>query len=274
MFRFLTLFAALGLATSALAQDRKPSHCIALAQAPGLEFVQNAIFSEPLADFTIRLNYVAHSTFLIEAQDGTTIATDYAGTLGPTGLVPDVVTMNKAHSSHFTYTPDPRIPNVLTGWNPKGGAIDHRLEVGEVLIRNVSTDILAGFGAVTEELANSIFVFEIAGLCVAHLGHLHHTPTEAQFAALGRMDVIMAPVDGGRTLDLPSMIATLKRARASVVIPMHWFSIGGLQRFLAGMADEFEIEIRDQNFLEVSLKTLPARPTVVALRPTYLVDPE
>ena len=38
------------------------------------------------------------------------------------------------------------------------------------------------------------------------LGHLHHEPDDLQYAALGRLDVVMAPVDGGMTLALPVMI--------------------------------------------------------------------
>ncbi len=259
-------------AGAATAQERRPSHCIALAQAPGLEYVHRASFRAPLEDFTVRLNYVAHATFLIEVPDGTTIATDYTGFLGTTDHVPTVVTMNNAHGTHYTNNPDPRIPHVLRGWSETGGPADHYVEIGETRVRNVPTDIRSRFGEVSRPLGNSIFVFEVAGLCIAHLGHLHHIPTEAQFAALGRMDVVMAPVDGGYTLDLEAMIGVLKRTRASVVIPMHWFNDLGLTRFLEGMADEFVIDRTGDAFTEVSLRSLPDLPTVRVLRPGYLRD--
>jgi len=258
--------------TAAPAQDRRASHCIAVAEAPGVEYIHRASFKAPLPEFTVRLNYVAHATFLIEAPDGTTIATDYTGFLGTTDHVPTVVTMNNAHSTHFTNTPDPRIPHVLRGWGDGVGPADHYVEIGEIRVRNVPTDIRSRFGDVARPGANSIFVFEVAGLCIAHLGHLHHIPTEAQFAALGRMDVVMAPVDGGYTLDLASMIGVLKRARASIVIPMHWFNQMGLERFLEGMADEFAIEVAGEGYTEVSLRTLPDRPTIRVLSPRWLRD--
>ncbi len=268
---FLTCL-ALTLATTAHAQERQPSHCIAVAEAPGVEYIHRASFNRPLPDFTVRLTYVNHATFMIEAPDGTTVATDYTGFLGNTDHIPTIVTMNNAHGTHFTNNPDPRIPHVLRGWGDGTGPADHYIEVGEVRVRNVTTDIRSRFGDTARPDANSIFVFEVAGLCIAHLGHLHHIPTEAQFAALGRMDVVMAPVDGGYTLDLPSMIGVLKRARASVVIPMHWFSLTGLDRFLAGMVDEFEIEVINSNSIEVSLRALPTTPTIRVLAPAYLRD--
>jgi hypothetical protein len=82
----------------------------------------------------------------------------------------------------------------------------------------------------------------------------------------------MAPVDGGMTLDLPTMIRVLKRLRSSVVIPMHWFSVYSLDRFVAGMDDEFDIQVTDGSSYEVSLRSLPSRPTVVVLRPEFVED--
>jgi L-ascorbate metabolism protein UlaG (beta-lactamase superfamily) len=160
------------------------------------------------------------------------------------------------------------------GWGEFGEGIDHHLNLGEVLIRNVSTDIRSAFGGGVEAEGNSIFVFEVEGLCIGHLGHLHHVPSDAQFAALGRLDVVMAAVDGGTTMPLPEMITVLKRLKSSVVIPMHWFSDYSLSAFLTGIAGDFDVRREGLSSLEVSLKTLPDRPTVVVLEPRYLRDPE
>lgn len=261
-------------ASAALAQDRIPSHCIALADAaPGLEYVQLASFQDPLPENVVRLNYVGHSMFLIETQGGLTAATDFTGFMGSTTLIPDVVTMNNAHDTHFTAFPDPGIPHVLQGWATNGVAADHYLDLGEMLVRNVPTDVRGYDSSEVRKNGNSIFVFEVAGLCIGHLGHLHHEPDPAQYAALGRLDVVMAPVDGGRTLDLPTMIRVITRLRSSVVIPMHWFNEYSLQRFLDGIGAEFAVEQPGTAYLEVSLHSLPPRPTVVVLKPTLLRDP-
>jgi L-ascorbate metabolism protein UlaG (beta-lactamase superfamily) len=37
-------------------------------------------------------------------------------------------------------------------------------------------------------------VFEIANLCIGHLGHLHQTLTQQQLDEIGRLDVVLAPV--------------------------------------------------------------------------------
>ncbi|MFQ6552997.1 MBL fold metallo-hydrolase [Aestuariibius insulae] len=264
------IFCLIVLAAGASAQERRPSHCIAMVGGP--ETVMRAGFRDPVADDTIRITYVDHAMFLLQTPGGLSAATDFTGFMGAVEFVPDVVTMNKAHSSHWTALPDPAIPHVLWGWEPDGTA-EHHLDLGEMLVRNVPTDIRSrDGGAAAEPDGNSIFIFEAGGLCIGHLGHLHHEPTAADYAAIGRLDVVMAPVDGGLTLDLETMIRVLKRFRASVVIPMHWFGPGNLERFLDGMEDEFAIERMDGNEMVVSLRELPNRPTVRVLQPGWLTE--
>ncbi|SPJ24783.1 MBL fold metallo-hydrolase [Palleronia abyssalis] len=271
MFRFAVLGLLLQLPSLSAAQERQ-SHCIAIADAaPGISYVQNASWGQPLENYTVRLSYIDHSMFLIEAPDGGTAVTDYNGFLGSVDFVPDVATMNRAHSSHWTISPDPRIPNLLEGWGDGVSPNLYQLELGEMYVRNVPTDIRSGFGG-AEKYGNSIFVFEVAGLCIGHLGHLHHEPDDAQYAALGRLDVVMAAVDGGLTVDLATMERTLDRLRSSIVIPMHWFGRGSLDRFIGDISDSFDVEERQESFIEVSLRSLPDRPTVVVLPPLFLSE--
>lgn len=273
LIRLITALSLLAPAAVAQIQTRTPSHCIALADAtPGIGYLTLASLPQ-VAPETVHLHYIAHASFLIRSHGGLNMVTDFTGFTGTLPMIPDVVTMNHAHDSHYTTAPDPAIPNVLPGWGDFGQGIDHNLDLGKVLIRNVSTDIRAQFsGAETE--GNSIFIFEMAGLCIGHLGHLHHEPDLAQYAAIGRLDVVMAPVDGGYTLDLPTMVRVLKRLKSSIVIPMHWFSGFALDEFLDGMADEFTVIHVEGPSLDVSVDRLPSSPTVMVLRPQYLRSDE
>jgi L-ascorbate metabolism protein UlaG (beta-lactamase superfamily) len=261
------------MGSAAMAQDtRRPSHCLAIAEStPGAAFVQKASWTNPVPQYSVRINYLAHATFLLQTPGGLNVATDYTGFLGNTRMIPDVVTMNHAHDTHWTANPDPAITHVLPGWGPFGEGIDHYVDVGEMLIRNVSTDIRSQFGG-REDNGNSIFIYEVEGLCIGHLGHLHHEPNDQQYAAIGRLDVVMVPVDGGYTLPREMMVRIVDRLRSSVVIPMHWFSGFALEAFLEEVQDSFVIDRRDTSFLEISLRDLPSRPTVVVLRPEWLRD--
>jgi len=216
-----------------------------------------------LADGQVGLTFVGHATFLVLSPKGVRIATDYSDAPRPSEP-PDVATMNKAHSTHFSHRPDPRIRHVLRGWNPAGGPAVHDLQVEDVRIRNVSTNI-RDWGGGTEYDGNSIFVFETAQLCIAHLGHLHHTLTPDQLRKLGRVDVLLVPVDGGYTLETFDMMEVLKSINAPLMIPMHFFGPATLQRFLASARAHFPVEFSPQASITLSRETLPRSPKLLVL---------
>ncbi len=244
------------------------STCFAFVEGvPGIRYAQLGPVG-PLATAAeeVTIRYVGHSTFRIESPEGISVNTDYFGLDGPGG-VPVAVTMNRAHETHYTDFPNPEIQHVLKGWEANGvSPAIHDVEVGDMRIRNVTTDIRS-WGELGRD-GNSIFVFEVAGICIGHLGHLHHVPTEQQYASLGRMDVLMVPVDGSFTMDIASMTEVAKRLKSSIVLPMHYFGRSTLERFLAGMAEEFALDLDGGPVLTVSRETLPARPTVMLLPPT------
>lgn len=272
MKRVLSLgLVLLSLGSAAVAQvpapERIPSHCRSLAQTDGVTYLWQASVRDEVAENDVRLHYIDHSMFVIQAG-GLSAVTDFNGYLGPTDWRPDVVTMNHAHSSHFTGQVDPSIPYVLRGWGPFGLGVEHNLDLGAMLIRNVSTDIRS-FGSV-EENGNSIFIFETGGLCIGHLGHLHHEPNEEQYAAIGRLDVVLAPVDGGLTVPRDTMMSILRRVRSSIIIPMHWFGRPALEIFLSEMQPDFEVVDVGGPELTVSLHHLPERPTIMVLSPAFV----
>ena len=277
MFRFALATLLTLITTTAFAQDRRISHCIAIASAdPALEFVHKASFQAPLPDeFTVRISYVDHSMFLLQTHGGLNAVTDYNGFIGAVDWLPDIVTMNNAHSTHWTAFPNTEIPHILEGWRQEGLPADYNLDLGEMLVRNVTTDIRDRFDAVTRvKDGNSIFIFELAGLCVGHLGHLHHEPTAEQYAAIGRLDVVMVAVDGGMSLDTTTMARIVKRLRSSIVLPMHWFSGYTLTDFLDRMSGDFDVVRFDGNSIEVSMNRLPSRPQIIVLQPRYIRDPQ
>jgi L-ascorbate metabolism protein UlaG (beta-lactamase superfamily) len=212
----------------------------------------------------VRLTYVGHATFLIESPQLVRIATDYNDYVRPP-VLPDIVTMNHAHYTHYTDHPDPAIKYVLRGWGPSPDepAI-YDLKYRDVRVRNVPTNIRS-WGGGTERYGNSIFIFEIANMCIAHLGHLHHTLTQQQLNDIGRVDVVMAPVDGSFTLDLDGMMEVLTALKAPLIIPMHFFSQYTLDRFLARARRQWDIELAEIPSVVVSKTTLPTSPKVLVL---------
>ncbi len=268
------LFAAAALAVfmggAAQAQGAAPAAKPEMAQScPGLvaarppAVIPAAFRLAALKADEVRISYIGHSTFLLESPQLVRIATDYNDYVRPP-VPPDIVTMNHAHNTHYTDNPDPAIKHVLRGWagDEKPARID--MTYKDVRVRNVPTNIRS-WGGGTERHGNSIFVFEMANLCIAHLGHLHHTLTQQQLNEIGRVDVVMVPVDGSYTLDLDGMVEVLKALKASLMIPMHYFSGFTLNRFLDRVRQEWEVEVAEIPSLVLSKTSLPAKPKVLVL---------
>ncbi len=264
--RLFVAFALTLLVAPAFAQTGT-STCLAVAgDQTGPRTLKAAYQPAVLANDEVNIAFVGHSAFRIETPLGVSIVTDYSGSNGEGG-VPTVVTMNHAHETHFTDYPSADIRHVLRGWNESGeGPARHELQLEDVLVRNVATDLYRE-GFLVEENGNSIFIFEVAGLCIGHLGHLHHKLTPDHIARIGRLDILFMPVDGTYTMSQESMIELAQQLRTSMVFPMHYFSTFSLQRFMEGMKDRFEPVIHPENSMVVSLKTLPQSPQVVVLSP-------
>jgi len=266
MLRFLVVAIAFGsLIVPAAAQQPLRSECLAMANlAPrAVPVGLRRVAAKPEE---VAITYVGHSTYYIDTPEGVRIATDFNGAYR-TGRLPDVVTMNRAHSTHYTLFPDPNIPHVLHGWGENGQAAHVATRVGDVYIRNVPTDIRRYYGDIGGHMikdGNSIFIFEVAGLCIGHLGHLHHKLDETHFAAMGRLDIVMVPIDGTYTMSLDGVSEITRRLRASVVLPMHRFATP-LEEFMRLIGQQFVIDQRTERTLKISRETLPGTPTVIIL---------
>jgi L-ascorbate metabolism protein UlaG (beta-lactamase superfamily) len=276
-FRWQTLLAGLaalivGLCapvTASRSQDvpaAKPAmreNCPGLVAADAPRIVPAALRLAALGADQARITYVGHASFLIESPQLVRIVTDYNDYVRPP-VLPDIATMNHAHSTHFTDRPDPGIQFVLRGWAGREAPARHDLQYKDVRVRNVPTNI-RDWGGGTERHGNSIFIFELANLCIAHLGHLHHTLTQQQLDEIGRVDVVMVPVDGSYTLDLEGMIEVLQSLKAPLMIPMHYFSSYTLTRFTSRLHEDWDVEYADTPSLVVSKTTLPAKPKILVL---------
>ncbi len=268
---------AVGLSAQAPAQGVSPAQPAKpemRENCPGLVASRSPVFRRAsfdpaslqlaaLAADQVRITFIGHATFLLESPQLVRVATDYNDYVRP-NVLPDIVTMNHAHSTHYTNRPDPGIAHVLRGWAGDGQPARIDMTFKDVRVRNVPTNIRTYDGG-TERHGNSIFVFEIANLCIAHLGHLHHTLTQAQLDEMGRVDVVMVPVDGSYTLDLDGMIEVLHALKAPLLIPMHYFSGYSLDRFLARMRQEWEIEVLEIPSTVISKTTLPVKPKILVM---------
>ena len=254
--RLLVGFAALWPAVAASAAF---GQCFPVAERPP-EALPAAYQPGAVPAGSVRLTFIGHSSFLIETPAGASAVTDYNGWLGG-AEPPDIVTMNNAHSTHYTDDPDPKIEHVLRGWDPGGGIALHDLTYLDLHVRNVPTNVRETGGARIN--GNSIFVFETAGLCIAHLGHLHHLLTDVHLAELGQIDVLLAPVDGSFTMAQALMVEVIQQIHPALVIPMHYFSPYTLGSFLELVRGSYEVVVSETPTVTLARATLPYRQVLV-----------
>jgi L-ascorbate metabolism protein UlaG (beta-lactamase superfamily) len=246
------------------AKPEMTENCPGLVASDEPRLIPAAFRTAALNPDQVRISYTGHSTFVIESPQGVRIATDYNDYVRPF-VLPDIITMNHAHDTHYTEHPDPAIKYVLRGWGrSESEPARHDITLKDVRVRNVPTNIRNWNGG-TERNGNSIFVFEIANMCIAHLGHLHHTLNRQQLNEIGRIDAVMAAVDGNMTLDLDGMVEVLQSLKAPLIIPMHYFSSFTLRRFLERMRPDFAVETSPIPSVVISKTTLPVKPKVLVL---------
>jgi len=120
----------------------------------------------------------------------------------------------------------------------------HESPAGEVIGIASEHDAAAG----TERGPNTIYVFELDGLRVAHFGDLGQSSLRPeQLAALGEIDLLFLPVGGGPTNGAPEALALIELLSPRWVVPMHYRTerisfLEPADAFLAGLPHVEHVE--------------------------------
>ncbi len=158
-----------------------------------------------------------HSSFLIQSGSQTKIVTDPNFNVTP-GTAADAVTVSNDHVTHNNVGAVSGNPIILRGitlrqaWNPI------RTSVRDIVIVNIPSQR----GALWGGIANSIFIYEMGSLCLAHLGNMGHLLTPEQEKVLQRVDVMMTPIDAMTNLGFEDVLKVVDQVRPPIVIPMHY----------------------------------------------------
>jgi L-ascorbate metabolism protein UlaG (beta-lactamase superfamily) len=119
----------------------------------------------------------------------------------------------------------------------------------------------------TRYAGNSIFVFEAAGLCIAHLSHLHHTLTEEHLKQLGPIDIALVPVDGLYTMPQSRAVEVVEQIKPKVVIPQHVFTPVAVEQFIAILGNKWPVKRSESATAVFSRDALPERQLLVLSAP-------
>jgi L-ascorbate metabolism protein UlaG (beta-lactamase superfamily) len=235
-----------------------------------------AVTTAQAAPATATFTYLGQSTFVMSTSTGLKVLVDPVAP-GMYKNAPvegvDVVTVSHEHPDHNYVQLATGTPAIIRGL--AGGEIAKvDQSVKGVRIRTVGSfhDLQQG----SQRGKNAIFVFELPGLKVVHLGDLGHTLDAQQIAAIGPVDVLLVPVSGGPTIDPKAAAEVIGQLSAKVVIPMHYGSgakPGGGRGFSLGTVDEFlkaldagTRVVQEGHSITLTAGALPAGRTVIVMR--------
>jgi L-ascorbate metabolism protein UlaG (beta-lactamase superfamily) len=161
------------------------------------------------------ITYLGHSSFKLRGKTASLITDPFdpkvVGLKYPSNEA-DIVTVSHNHPDHNQSQIIKNVRMVVEG-------------PGEYEISGISIIGIPSFHdnkKGEERGLNTIYVFEIDGLRVAHLGDLGTDLTDEQVTALGSIDVLIIPVGGDYTIGPKDAVKIVGEIDPYFVIPMHY----------------------------------------------------
>ncbi len=212
----------------------------------------------------MNIQFIGHSFFKIISKE-TTIATDpFSNKLGlePLRFKADILTISHDHWDHNNEKTILGSPFVIR----EPGEYD----IQDVFIRGIRSfhDERQG----QERGLNTIFIFKIEGITIAHLGDFGQKDlTTSQFEALKEVDILLLPVGGVYTIGPKQAHQLILKIEPKIVIPMHYKlagikipEISSLKDFLKEIGEE---SLQPQEKLSIKEKDLPNETKIIILKP-------
>ncbi|MCS7258466.1 MAG: MBL fold metallo-hydrolase [candidate division WOR-3 bacterium] len=215
----------------------------------------------------MKIKFLAHSSFLLISDQGTKVITDpykpgcfnNALRYKPIKEVADIVLISHDHDDH-NYTKDiVGSPKVIK-------------ESGFFVIKDVEIKAIHSYHDTQKGIArgtNLIFVINIDGLRVAHLGDLGHDLDLSIFKEIGPTDILLAPVGGYFTIDAKVASNIFNNMKPKVMIPMHYkttaidFPIAKVDEFLKEKQNVKKISGSE---ITITKNILPQEPEIWVLK--------
>lgn len=214
----------------------------------------------------MRLTFVGHACFLVEADTGLRILIDpyephgFGGrfALEPFEEEVDIVAITHDHADHSYRSPAFGRPEVVRGSanargvDFQGFALPHDDRDGRV--RGMVTGLR----------------FAVDGVAIFHPGDLGRPLTQSEAAAIRPVDILLLPTGGTFTIGPSEALEVMQSLEPAIAIPMHHahpkilFPLAPLSDFLALVP---RYERRGTGPLRVDRSHLPAPTSVVVLDP-------
>jgi L-ascorbate metabolism protein UlaG (beta-lactamase superfamily) len=233
----------------------------------------------PAADAKkVTIRWHGQSFFEIESSAGTKVVTDPHAieAFGRKSVTADLVLLSHFHNDHtqigVLQKRGKQDLKILTGLKD----VKKRLEwnIFEEKFRDVTVRTVGVYHDGSQGLERgkvAVFIIEVDGLRIVHLGDLGHLLTDLQVKNIGPVDVLMVPVGGVYTIngsEAKKVVAQLKPRQ--YVLPMHYGTevyqdLLPADEFLDEQKKDVVKKMLNTNKLEVSADFKPKEPLIVLL---------
>jgi len=203
---------------------------------------------------------LGHSCFRIKGSQAVVLADPFPPDLGYSLGKPaaNIVTVSHQHPSHSYIQGIGNEPRIIKG--------PGEYEISGVLIIGVATFHDAEGGS--KRGKNTVYLMEMDGISVCHLGDLGHVLTSEQVEEIGDVDVLLLPVGGVSTIGASMAAEVIRQLEPKAVVPMHYKTpaisreLDPVEKFLKEMGME-QVESRPK--LSLTKSNLPINTQVFLL---------
>lgn len=161
------------------------------------------------------IQYLGHASFIIKGKNASIVTDPFdpqmVGIRFPS-VSSTIVTVSHEHDDHNKAELVSGVKKIIRG-------------PGEYEIEGISIIGIPSFHDKKkgeERGKNTIYVFEIDGLRVAHLGDLGHELEDEKVEAMGDINVLMIPVGGVYTIGPQEASEVARAIEPNIIIPMHY----------------------------------------------------
>ena len=158
--------------------------------------------------------WLGHSCFLIRGKQKTIITDPYHPDFGYRLREPeaDIVTVSHCHAGHN------HIAGVIN--EPVRIMSPGEYEIGGTFITGVATFHDDKKGSLRGK--NTIFILEMDGITLCHLGDLGHPLNPSLIEEIGDIDLLFLPVGEVSTVPIETAAEIVRQLEPHIVIPMHY----------------------------------------------------
>lgn len=199
------------------------------------------------------IEWLGHSCFRLKSEDNLTLVMDpydpnYTG-LDCQMLNADIVTTSHNHGDHSAI-------HRVSGYKL------HVNSIGNTKYKDISIHGIFSYHDDKKGYLrgnNIIFVIEMDGYKIAHLGDIGTSLNQNQVEKLQNVDILLIPVGGIYTIDSKQAIEIVDLLKPKLIIPMHYktdklkFELGRLNEFLKYFHED-RIEYLDTCEVEIKSK--------------------